>query len=382
MGLGRAKVKSLLQGSSMAIGTQIEYARLSDLYLDPKNPRLGREMIQRDLTQRQVLEAMSDWTLEELAVSFLESGTFWVQEALLVTREDLNGRERLVVIEGNRRLAALMYLRNAFEGSPASKKWQEIARIARPSATLFTKIPYILVDSRKEIEAFLGFRHVTGIKEWRPAEKAQYIAKLIDTRDMGYEEVMRKIGSKTSTVRQNYISYRLLLEIEDVAGIPRENFEDRFSVMYLSLRTEGVQKYLQIDIKADPDEAKKPVPKSHLKALANFALWLFGDDKRPALFSDSRQVDNFGRILESKEAVEYLERTTKPSFDVAYRMAGADEPEIVRLVEEAADNIELALTRAHLHKKSKKLRKAVVRLRADAQQLAGIFPQKQGEDED
>jgi hypothetical protein len=366
----------------MAIGTQIEYARLSDLYLDPKNPRLGREMIQRDLTQRQVLEAMSDWTLEELAVSFLESGTFWVQEALLVTREDLNGRERLVVIEGNRRLAALMYLRNAFEGSPASKKWQEIARIARPSATLFTKIPYILVDSRKEIEAFLGFRHVTGIKEWRPAEKAQYIAKLIDTRDMGYEEVMRKIGSKTSTVRQNYISYRLLLEIEDVAGIPRENFEDRFSVMYLSLRTEGVQKYLQIDIKADPDEAKKPVPKSHLKALANFALWLFGDDKRPALFSDSRQVDNFGRILESKEAVEYLERTTKPSFDVAYRMAGADEPEIVRLVEEAADNIELALTRAHLHKKSKKLRKAVVRLRADAQQLAGIFPQKQGEDED
>ena len=59
---------------------------------------------------------------------------------------------------------------------------------------LFTKIPYILADSRQDIESFLGFRHVTGIKQWQPAQKAQYIAKLIDERGMNYEEVMRKIG--------------------------------------------------------------------------------------------------------------------------------------------------------------------------------------------
>jgi hypothetical protein len=62
----------------MAIGTEIQYARLLDLYLDPKNPRLGRELIDKELTQKQVLSAMNDWTLEELAVSFLESGAFWV----------------------------------------------------------------------------------------------------------------------------------------------------------------------------------------------------------------------------------------------------------------------------------------------------------------
>ncbi len=184
-----------------------------------------------------------------------------------------------------------------------------------------------------------------------------------------------QIGSKTATVRQNYISYRLLLQIEDAAeNIPPENFEERFSVMYLSLRTEGVQKYLQIDVQADPERAKSPVPRSHLKALAKFALWLFGDDKQPPLFSDSRLVDNFGRILESEEAVEYLERTSRPSFEVALRMAGGDEPEIVRLVEDAADNLELALTRAHLYTKSKKLRTAVERLGADAMQLLSIFP--------
>ncbi|MFQ5915204.1 MAG: hypothetical protein ACE5JS_18695, partial [Nitrospinota bacterium] len=216
---------------------------------------------------------------------------------------------------------------------------------------------------------------VTGIKEWKPAEKAEYIAKLIDDRHMDYEQVRRKIGSKTPTVRQNYISYRLLLEIEDtVEAVPRENFEERFSVMYLSLRTQGVQKYLHIDIKAEPKAAKRPVPKSHLKNLTHFALWLFGDDQRLPLFTDSRQVDNFGTILESKKAVEYLERTDKPTFDVAYRIAGRDEPEIFRLIENAADNIELALTRVHLHTKSRRLQMAVERCGADALQLLRIFP--------
>ena len=105
-------------------------------------------------------------------------------------------------------------------------------------------------------------------------------------------------------------------------------------------------------------------------------MWLFGDANRSPLFSDSRQVDNFGRILQSKDALEYLERTSRPNFEVAHRLAGGDEPEIIRLIEEAADNIELALTRAHLYKKSTKLRDAVRRLESDAKQLLTIFPAK------
>ena len=360
----------------MAIGTDLEYASLDDLFLDPMNPRLGRDNSGEDVSQERVLELMKDWTLDELAISFLESGGFWTQEALLVARERLYGESRLVVIEGNRRLAALMYLRKAIEGNPTSSKWEEIARHTRPPKNLFTKIPYLLATSRKDVEAFLGFRHVTGIKEWKPAEKAQFIAKLIDERGYTYEDVRRKIGSKTPTVRQNYISYRLLLQIENVAQqIPKENFEERFSVMYLSLREKGVQQYLQIDILAEPGKAKKPVPRQHLRALGNFALWLFGgDESRPPVFTDSRQVTNFGRILESKEAIKYLERTENPKFEVAHQLAGGDEPEITKLLAIAADNIELALTRVHLYKKSKDIREVMVRLASDATQLLKIFP--------
>ena len=359
----------------MAISTEVKFASMVELSLDPLNPRLGRNNTGPEVTQDQVLELMRDWTLDELAVSFLESGGFWTQEALLVTTEKLYGKECLVVIEGNRRLAALRYLFDALNGKAASPRWQEIARGAKPPKFLFEKIPYLVANSREDIESFLGFRHVTGIKEWKPAEKAQFIARLIDERGYTYEEVRRKIGSKMPTVRQNYISYRLLLQIEDnEQQIPKENFEERFSVMYLSLRERGVQQYLQIDILAEPGESQKPVPRKHLKALGNFALWLFGDKDRDPLFTDSRQVTNFGRILESKEALNYLERTETPKFEVAHQLAGGDEPELAKLLATAADNVELALTRVHLYKKSKDIRSEVTRLGADTTQLLKIFP--------
>lgn len=359
----------------MAIGTGLKYTNLDELYIDPLNTRLGRNNTGRDVTQERLLELMRGWTLDELVVSFLDSGGFWTHEPLLVTEEVLYGKKHLIVIEGNRRVAALKFLKKAVDGEKAPKKLAEIAKGAKIPPDLFTKVPYVQVGSRREIESFLGFRHVTGIKEWNPAEKAEFIAKLIDERRMSYDEVRRKIGSKTETVRRNYISYRLLLQIEKTTDIPEEQFEERFSVMFLSLRTQGAQKFLQIDIHADPQSANTPVPKSHLKALANFALWLFGkgEERRP-LFSDSRKVDNFGRILESKEAVEYLERAEQPSFEVALRMAGGDEPEIIMLIEKAADDIELALTRVHFFKKSKKIQDAVKRFGTDAEQLLEIFP--------
>jgi hypothetical protein len=313
----------------MAISSEIEYAKIDDLSLDPLNSRLGRANTGPRVTQEKILELMQDWTLDELAVSFLESG-FWPQEALLVVEEPLYGKKRLVVVEGNRRLAALKFLHRAVQGNPTSRKWAEIAESQRAPKNLFTRIPYLRIGSRKEIEAFLGFRHVTGIKEWKPAEKAEYIAKLIENSKMTYQEVMRKIGSNTPAVRQHYISYRLLLQMEEEEEISTKHVEDKFSVLYLSLRSQGTQKYLHINIKADPKAARRPVPPEHLKALKRFALWLFGDDKHLPLFTDSRRVDDFGRILESPQAVEYLERTEKPNFEVAFRAAGGDEPELLR----------------------------------------------------
>jgi len=362
----------------MAIDTELKYASLDDLYLDPKNPRLGRHNIEANLSQENILDLMKDWTLEELAVSFLKSG-FWPQEALLVIEEELYKKPRLVVAEGNRRLAALKLLFEAKNGDAlSSKKWQELAWAGRSEDfTRLEKIPYLKTDTREEIQAFLGFRHVTGIKQWNPTEKAEYIARLIDEQGMTYQQVMQQIGSKTPLVRQSYISYRLLLQMEEELGdqISVKHVEEKFSVLYLSLRTSGAQKYLQIDIQADPRSAKKPVPPDKLQNLVDYASWLFGDDAREPVVTDSRLVDKFGKVLESPEAVAYLRRSERPVFETAYRLAGGDEEETIKAIERASDNIREALGTIHLHTKSKDMKKVVERFGRDALELLRRFPE-------
>ena len=365
----------------MGISTQLQYATLDDLYLDAKNPRLGRHQASTTLSQEEVLDMMSDWVLDELAVSYLESG-FWPHEALLVVKEEVDGKQRIVVVEGNRRLAALIYLRRAVNGEKVSQKWSSLVESRDESdiSELFNQIPYIQVDSREKIESFLGFRHVTGIKEWKPEEKARYIAHLIDDRHMTYEQVMRKIGSKTRTVRENYISYRLLLQMEsELEDFSHKYAEDRFSVMNLTLKTGGVQKYLKIDILAAPETAQNPVPVNHLKNLGNFALWLFGNDDKPPLFIDSRQKDDFSTILESPDAVRYLENDKRPKFDYAFQLACGDELEIIRLINEACDNIQISLSRVHRYTDSLELHNAIERLSVDFKALLDRFPDVRAE---
>jgi hypothetical protein len=350
---------------------------IDNFLLDPKNPRLGRHNIASGMLQPAILDVMMDWSLEEIAVSLLESG-FWPQEALIVVKEVVPGKRTpgLVVVEGNRRLAALKMIARAKAGESVPSKWKELVR-GYPAAAFerLTQIEYILKPTRKDVLAYLGFRHVTGIKEWNPAEKAEFIAKLIEEEGLTYEQVRKRIGSKTPAVRQNYISYRVLLQMENQAeDVDVGKVEERFSVLYLSLRTKGVQTYLDIDIEADPESAEKPVPKSKLDQLTNFAKWLFGTGDQDPLIADSRQVDNFGRILESPSAVDYLERNDSPSFAVARRLAGVAESEVADHVERAADELGEALKAAHQHKSSKRLQNAVRRVGLDALQLLEIFP--------
>ena len=357
----------------MSVSQKLEFADdLDQLNLDPKNPRLGRQIVEQGLTQEELLEKMATWNLEELAQSFLENGQFWTQEALICVWEKIAGKRSLVVVEGNRRVAALKLLRDAF-AKRGVKGWLEFVKGKKIPTGLFERIPYLVADDRESVRAFLGFRHVTGIEQWHPAEKAEFISQMVDE-GMDYDAVRRKIGSRTDVVRKNYIAYRMLLQIEDVNAVPAQNFEDRFSVMYLSLRTKGVQSYLQIDITAPPSRAKRPVPKDHLDALKKYALWLFGDDEHEPLFTDSRQVDRFGRLLESKQAIQYLEESKNPSFEAAFRISGGDESEIIAFVEEASVNLELALGRAHHYKKSLKLRKVTALLGTNAKRLLELFP--------
>jgi hypothetical protein len=352
--------------------TELQYAAIEELVLDPRNPRLGRAFQDEDRDQDRILKEMSNWSLEVIAVSMLDSG-FWPQEAILCVRETYQGEEKLVVVEGNRRLAALRMLSLASEGNPFSKKWTTMLDEKPHDPNLFTNIPYIELDNRQEIDAFLGFRHVTGIKEWAPAEKAEFITFLINERNYTYTEVMRRIGSKTETVRRNYIAYSILRQMEQTEGVDVSSVEKKFSVLFLSLRSAGTQAFLGVNINAEPEEARTPIDQEHISKLVEYSAWLFGDGEKEPLVSDSRQVDKFSIALASEEALKYVRSMKRPNLETAYKLAGGEESEIIDLIETAAFNIEEALSSIHLYKDVERIQKGVTRLLKDADQLRDTF---------
>ncbi len=348
----------------------IEHAPLSEIFLDPRNPRLGLPVDASELPQQEIYDRMRDWSLEELATSFLESG-FWEHEAVLCVIEEVDGQERLVVIEGNRRIAALKRLQKTFAGEEPSRKWRALIDGVDEPENLFANVPYIEVSQRQDIDTFLGFRHVTGIKEWKPPEKAQFIAKLIDDRGFSYRQVMRKIGSKTPVVERNYIAYCIFAQMQETEDLQTDLVQDRFSVLFLSLRSQLVQKFLGVEGKfgIDPAEVKPPVDANHLDRLREYSRWLFGDTETPPIVSDSREVDRFARVLGSEEAVEYLRQVSRPSLEKAFIIAGGDQEQVYELVASATYNLQEALSSLHLYKSDVRLRTIAVHLIAHCEQI-------------
>lgn len=349
---------------------KIEHANLSEFYLDPMNPRLGRSAHRAHLSPDEVYNRMRDWSLEELATSFLESG-FWPHEAVLCATEEIDGEDRLVVIEGNRRIAALIRLKKTYDGEEDSKKWRELIKDTPKPEGLFNKVPYIHLESRKQVDAFLGFRHVTGIKEWAPPEKAQFIAKLIDESGLSYHDVMRQIGSKTPVVERNYIAYSILEQMETLEDLSIEDVEKRFSVLFLSLRSKNVQRFLGVADKfgIDPKNVKPPIPEDKIGQLKEYSRWLFGDAENPPVVKDSREVDRFATVLASDEGLDYLRSVRTPSLEKAFIIAGGDQEEVYNLISTAAYNLQEALSSIHLYKDDERLISISKRLVANTEQI-------------
>lgn len=357
----------------MSVADKIEYIDTALLNLDPVNPRLREE--QHGLTQPELLEVMSDWGLEEIAASIVENG-FWAHEALIIVSEKIQKSKPavLVVVEGNRRLAAVRFLLAAAAGKPPSAKWRALAeRMSAPRKKSLARLPTIAASSRSDVDYFLGFRHVTGIKQWDPLEKAGFIAKLVDG-GLSFEDVMRRIGSKTPTVRQNYVAFKLFQQLRELENVDSERIRDKFSVLFLSLRSSGTQKYLGIHLDLEEKKLRRPLAAKYHDSAVRYAKWLFGDAKHEPLFTDSRHTDKFGAVLGNEKAVAYLERTERPRFEVAVRLAGGDRAEVVRHLERAADEIEEVLAIVQHFQGNSDVRLAAHRVIRDVDTLRLHFP--------
>jgi len=324
---------------SRAIMIQTEHAPLQrDEFLDPAvlkldlhNPRAPEEAFEDEDAALAYLVDHAD--IDELIQSITNAG--WVDyEPLIVLRDDN------IVLEGNRRLAALRLisdcaLRNRFgvamEGAP------------QPSA-LPKQVRVNLVSSRNEARDFIGFKHINGPFKWDALAKARFAAAWQkeggDIRAIG-----RRIGDSHNTVVRLVNGWRVLQQSLangfDMKEITRRHFA--LSHLYTALSRPNVREYLGLqEIAPTKALCPNPVPADRLTELLALMSWLYGQRDQPTVIrSQNPDLNKLTEVLGNRTAREMLKANR--DLDAAYGQVEDKEVQFSRALMLAVQHTEDAL---------------------------------------
>ena len=213
-----------------------------DLLFDSHNPRLV-ELLE-DGTPNQEKLAVILWenmAIDELVMSISASGYF-PYEPLIAIEEEGSG----VVIEGNRRLAALKLLLD-----PSIRKKVGATGIPRMAAARideFRKVP-VVWTTRTDAWNYIGFKHVNGPVKWNSYSKAKYIAEVHNDFGISLTEIAMQIGDKHRIVQRLYRALMVTDQAERTGVYHRSRRckgHFSFSHLYTGLDYEGISSFIKL----------------------------------------------------------------------------------------------------------------------------------------
>ncbi len=280
---------------------QIKFISVDQLMFDAKNPRVPKKLFGIS-DEEKIIEYMVKFgNIIELMSSIAENGYFTAEPLLVVGQQ--NGLYK--VVEGNRRLAALKILNNPSITSLRTKAIREI--VDEVGATVPKEVPCIVYGNESEIIDYLGFRHITGVKDWGALEKARYLDTLYKQHvdDYGsteiYSKLAKMIGSRADYVRKLHAALKLYEKANDAAyyGLEIKDSDIEFSWITTAIGFNAINDYLGLKGK---DYSIENVNDENF---ANLFMWMFDPEK--SVVRESRQISQLAEVLGAKQAKEKLE---------------------------------------------------------------------------
>jgi len=332
----------------MATKPDFKTLQLSELKLDSENPRLPKSM--HGKSEAEILSYMLlDSSLIELMLAIGEND-FFAGEQLLVVK-DLDGKYK--VIEGNRRLSAVMLLNKP---ELADVQISKIEKVLQEAKYWPTEIPCLIFETEKEIHNYLGYRHITGIKEWKLLEKARYLTGLRKDSfkslnlDKASREIAKVIGSRQDYVKRILVGFDVYKMIEDESFYKIRDLNDTtfyFNYIADSLRQPNITSFLGVNF-SDEDPTKN-VLKEHL---IKWTKWLFekNDQNKTRLIGDSYDLTSLNAILGKEEAKKAFDEKGY-SLEKAKELTGELDNQFrifIKKSAESLDNADRLVTRVKL----------------------------------
>lgn len=306
---------------------------LANLNFDPFNPRLPKSL-QGVKDEALVIDYMvKDGNILELMQSIGETGYYDAEPLLVVPDEDNKGK--FLVIEGNRRLAALKLLSNP---ELTSLRKSSVNEICHDSPNKPDNIPVILYHRREDILDYLGYRHITGVKDWGPLEKARYLDQLykIHVEHVGEETIYavlaKMIGSRRDYVSKLHTALKLYDYANNEAYFNLDVSEDdiKFSWIYTIISFQNIANYLNL---GEPGAAV--LENINGENYKQVFTWMFAPKGR--IVNDSRELADLNQIVKFPTALAKLDSGANIAESLLYTSAPSDT--FQSLLIQARDNL-------------------------------------------
>lgn len=288
---------------------------LTRLLLDPNNPRFfdledwqqipknlyHLEKVQHKALQR--LESSQVWQIAELEQSIRSNG-YVPTELIVVKPYELNDpvlnadqEPYFVVIEGNRRLAAI---RKIVREALNPEQDELVQSLQTLDVLVYTPTGDPEQDRINET-ILQGIRHISGPKEWGAYQKAHLIVQLHDTLRQSWTEIGQRLGLSARVVGRYYRAYKALRQMMDDEEFGSRAKPRLFSLFDEALKSNAIKEWLGWS-----EELWQFTNAEHRLTFYELLVGDLEEESSPKI-TNPQQMRQFGETLASKK-VDVLER--------------------------------------------------------------------------
>ena len=319
---------------------EIRNIGVADLKLDLYNPRMPKSKQGKD--EKSVIEFM---LLEAATLELMEAigeNGFFAGELLLVVPDEQD-KGKYTVIEGNRRLTAVLLLNNPELATVKKVATKEIADNAKHKPQI---LPCLEFSNKNEMRKYLGFIHITGKKSWRLLEKARYLYELRNTEDFKEipfisvsSEIAKMIGSSSAYVKRLLISFELYKKVEDEAFYKIDGLNDTsFFLNYFtdSLNKDNIRNFINVDVNSET-----PIDYLNITNLEKLVNWWFKKSEgQSRVLGDSEGLKLLNAVIGNTVALSAFEKGA--SIYEAYELTNDINSQFENKIKDSLKSIEQA----------------------------------------
>lgn len=261
--------------------------KLTDLLLDPNNPRFfekNRKVAKNRYAEKKVqedaLKEISNYNITDLVNSILMNG--FLQMDRIVVRS-LPETELFFALEGNRRLAALKVLNEKIEKGLIDEEEHDHEYLQKLAIDISEIEVLVYSGDQDDISWMLqGIRHISGIKDWSPTQRAKLVTDLIEKKDADFSSVGKKFGLSAIAVGRLYRGYKGLQQMQQDVEHGGNARNEYFSLFEEAHKNKDVRKWLGWD--------DKEFTYKETDNYSQFCSWICPDEDRSTDKNNARRI--------------------------------------------------------------------------------------------